>query len=167
MDPIRKIIREQVEIIFENFEYQDSQKHKKYYPTPQMKDNAQKALDAVSKNDLTESGENEGSGKSKAQTIINGDEMSHSTIKRMKAYFDNNTQKYQAEKAIGRTIDNSGVIQSWNLWGGDEGKKFASDHINNLNSSNFDRKKHRRTISNGTGTGSVTRLIDTNYHRKK
>jgi hypothetical protein len=132
-----------------------------------MKDNARKALEAIEKNDLTENGGNEGSGKSKAKSIVNGEEITHSVLKRMKAYFDNNTQKYQAEKSMGKTIDNSGVIQSWNLWGGDDAKNFSNHNLDSQNTNNLNRKKNRRTISNGTGTGNVSRLVDTNYHRKK
>jgi len=164
---VHKIIKEEVAIFLENFEYNDSKKLKNYKPTDVMKKNASLALSSIEKNDLTQSGGNEGSGIRKANNIVNGEDMNHGMLKRMKAFFDNNIEKYNSEKSVGKNINNSGIIQTWNLWGGDAGKAFAEQQIGSLNDLNKKRKKVRRDISVGNGTGNVKRLIDTNYHRKK
>ena len=164
---IRFIIREEVCVFFENFKSSDAQKNKEYTPNELMKKNATNALIAIEKNNLTNSGGNEGSGVKKAKNISNGEKMSHSMLKRMKAFFDNNLGEYTSAKSTGKTIHNSGIIQSWNLWGGDAARTFVNHHIDSLSDSNLKRKKIRRDVSVGNGTGNVKRLIDTNYHRKK
>ena len=142
---INDIIREEVKLFLEDFQFNNDDKS--FTPNDSMVANCKKAIDAVSTNDLTQSGGNEGSGKQKAQSIINKEPISHSVLKRMKAFFDNNYNAYQAELGKGANINNSGIIQSWNLWGGDAGKDFSNQNIDRVNSRNLKRKEIRRDIS--------------------
>jgi len=160
---IRAFIREEIVLIFENFEFNDSQKLKKFNPTDNMKKNVLTALEAIKKNDLTNKGGNEGSGKLKAISIKNEEPINFSMLKRMKAFFDNNQIKYNTDKSSGKTINDSGIIQTWNLWGGDAGKKFANDNIKSLNKSNLDRKKNRKLID----TGKTKSLMNPFNYRNK
>lgn len=164
---VKQIIKEEIELFLENFEFNDSKKLKKYIPTDSMKKQASLALSVVEKNNLTKDGGNEGSGIKKAKSIASGEEITHGMLKRMKAFFDNNQGFYDADRSSGKNINNSGIIQSWNLWGGDPGRTFVNQNIDFLKDSNLKRKKLRRDINVGTGSGKATRLIDTTYHRKK
>lgn len=142
---IHKIIQEEISLFFEDFKFDNSQKT--FQPNPAMIGNCQRAIKAIQQNDLTASGGNEGSGKDKAKAIINKEPISHSVLKRMKAFFDNNQSDYQAELAKGNTLMNSGLIQSWNLWGGDAAKEMANREIDYAQKDNQKRKDIKTFIS--------------------
>ena len=169
MDSLKKIIKETLEeigfyksIFSEDFRYiYDG----KFYPTEAMILNCKQALDAIQKNDLTKetSNENEGSGKTKAKKIINKEPLSHSQLKRMKAFFENNQSEYSKEKAKGKDINSSGIIQSWNLWGGDEGKNWCNSQISKRNSSNNTSKTVRG--ASGIRTKTLMNPNNTRIHK--
>ena len=142
---LRKIIQEEILIFLkEDFTFDDSQKQKVYHPTSNMISNAQKALNTIKNNNLLSHGGNEGSGRDKAHSLISKKPISHTMMNRMKAFFDNNSGSYQSELSKGKTINDSGVIQSWNLWGGDSAKDWVNGEIGRLNNRNLSRKKVRR-----------------------
>lgn len=143
---LRKKIRE---IISEDFRFQYD--NKSFFPNDQMKNTCKNAIEAVTKNKLTGKGESEGTGLKKAYSIIRGDSMNHGQIKRMKAYFDNNYDLYKKEKIAGKNIHNSGIIQKWNLWGGDAGYNWAKNSLNshknkNQNSKDLRPKGHKNMM---------------------
>lgn len=154
---LREIIRN---ILFEDFRYQYG--NKSFFPTPEMKSSCQNAIEAVTQNKLTGKGEAEGTGLKKAYAIIRGDEMSHGQIKRMKAFFDNNYSSYKQEKARGKNIFNSGLIQKWNLWGGDAGynwvSKMLSSHKSKNQKSKDARPKGHKNMMDPTNTRTRTAL---------
>tara|TARA_Y100000389_G_scaffold152211_1_gene152101 strand:- start:92 stop:601 length:510 start_codon:yes stop_codon:yes gene_type:complete len=161
MNNLKKIIKETLEeigfyksIFFEDFRYTYEGS---FFSNDSMVLNCKKALEAVEKNDLTKevSNANEGSGKSKAKSILNKDPLTHSQLKRMKAFFDNNESEYLKEKSKGKTIDTSGIMQIWNLWGGDEGKRWCNNQISKRNSSNNTSK----TVRGASGIRTKT-LMD-------
>ena len=158
IDLLRKKIRE---ILEEDYRFQYG--NKSFLPNDQMKKTCKNAVDAVTKNKLTGKGEAEGTGLKKAYSIMNGEPMSHGQLKRMKAFFDNNSQSVSAERSQGKTLENSGIIQSWELWGGDAGKRWSERMINQRNSSNNSSK----TIRGASGIRTKT-LMDphnTRIHR--
>ena len=157
---IRKVIREEVSkilsepeeiIISEDFRYLYN-KHS-FIPSIDIVRNVQSAMNVVSKNNLISksSNNNEGSGLEKAKSLINRESISHSQLKRMKAFFDNNENVVKQEKSKGKNINTSGIIQSWNLWGGDIGRNWVEHHIEATNSSNKTSKKVRRNGEKGIG----------------
>lgn len=161
MEKIRKLIREELENIFEDFEYRYDGS---FLPTEDVVSTSAKALEVVSRNNLiNKENSNEGSGLSKAKTISNKEPMTHSQVKRMKAFFDNNAQSVSVERGQGKTIENSGIIQSWELWGGDAGQRWSESTLNKRNSSNDSSK----TIRGASGIRTKT-LMDphnTRIHR--
>jgi hypothetical protein len=115
-----------------------------FIPPDNVVKTAQQALSIVQNNKLVQSnGSNEGSGLQKAQSLVAKTPVTHSQLKRMKAFFDNNAQLVSAEKAAGRNSSNSSIIQKWELWGGDAGKSWADSKINSVQSSNKTSKKVR------------------------
>lgn len=150
---IRKIVREEIENVFEDFRYRYDGK---FTPSDDVVSVVNKAIDIVSKNNLVNSNSsNEGSGLSKAKSISAKEPMSHSQLKRMKAFFDNNSQEVQNEKSKGNTIESSGLLQSWDLWGGDAGKRWCEKMLNQRNSSNNTSK----TVRGASGIRTKT-LMD-------
>jgi hypothetical protein len=162
MNEIRKIVREEVKNLFEDFRYRYDGN---FFPPVDVIEKVRQALSVVSKNDLTSqtANSNEGSGVGKAKSIINKEPMSHAQLKRMKAFFDNNAQSVQQERNQGKTIENSGLIQSWELWGGDAGKNWCERMINQRNSSN-DTSKTVRGAS-GIRTKTLMDPFNTRIHK--
>ena len=138
IDLLRKKIRE---ILFEDYRFQYG--NKSFFPNEDMKKNCKFAIDAVTKNKLTGKGEAEGTGIKKAYSIMNGNPMNHGQLKRMKAFFDNNLEHLKQEKIAGKNIHNSGIIQKWNLWGGDAGYKWVKNNIDSHKSKNQSSKDNR------------------------
>lgn len=138
-------IREKVrEILAEDFRYLYDTNT--FTPTREVVQTAQKAIQTVQNNKLVQSdASNEGSGLKKANSLAKAEPMTHAQLKRMKAFFDNNTQAVQAEKNTGKNINNSPLIQKWELWGGDAGKNWAEKEINSTQSSNQTSKKVRNS----------------------
>lgn len=137
-DGIRKAIRN---ILREDFRFQYD--NKLFYPNDEMVSACRKALDCVTKNKLTGKGEAEGTGIRKANSIISKKGMTHGQVKRMKAFFDNNLDRYKQEKMAGRSINDSGLIQKWNLWGGDSAMSWANTAIGSHKSQNQKSKDNR------------------------
>jgi hypothetical protein len=108
-----------------------------------MKKTCKNAIDVVTKIKLIGKGEAEGSGLKKAYTILSGKPMSHGQLKRMKAFFDNNLNNYKNEKTKGKNIHNSGLIQKWNLWGGDAAYNWAKQQLDSHKSKNQSSKDNR------------------------
>ena len=136
------ILREKIrQIINEDYRFQYDKNI--FFPNNQMKDSCKKAIEAVSKNKLTGKGEAEGTGLKKAYSIVAGKPMNHGQLKRMKAFFDNNQKEYQDEKFKGKNIFNSGIIQKWNLWGGDVGYNWVKQNLNSHKSKNQSSKDNR------------------------
>ena len=155
MKLIRKIIQEELSKIFsEDFRYRYDGN---FEPNEKMVKNVEEALAAIAKNDLTKEGydENEGSGKSKAESIKNKESFNHSQLKRMKAFFDKNESAYKSAKNQGKSLNDSGIIQRWNLWGGDAGKSWCEEKINQRHSSNDTSK----TVRGASGIRTKT-LMD-------
>lgn len=135
---IREMVRE---VLSEDFRFQYD--NKLFHPSPEMKTACQNAIDAATKNKLTGKGEAEGTGLRKAYDIVAGNGMTHGQVKRMKAFFDNNNLKYKQEKVKGLDMSNSGLIQKWNLWGGDAGYKWATKTLGSHKSKNQKSKDNR------------------------
>jgi len=139
---LKKWINNFLNIVLEDFRYQYEKEI--FYPSPLMVQNIAKAYDYIQTNNLAGgTGGNEGSGLNKAKSILNKEPINHSQLKRMKAYFDNNYDIVKQEKASGKNITNSGLIQSWELWGGDAGRDWVNQKINTVNNKN-DRSKTLR-----------------------
>jgi hypothetical protein len=162
MNSIREEIRKIVQEVFlkEDFRYRYDGE---FEPTNEMVSNCQKALDYVSKNDLTTSNSNEGSGKSKAKSIVEKKPITHSQLKRMKAFFDKNQEEVKREVSRGKTLENSGLIQTWNLWGGDEGMEWCNKMISQRKSSNNTSKTVRG--SSGIRTKNIMNPHNTRIHK--
>jgi len=157
---IKRIIQEEIEYFFEDltFDY-----NKTYYPPQDVINTCSQALKIVRDNNLTTHGGNEGSGIDKAKSIINKDPMDHSILKRMKAFFDNHHQDVLNLRSKGSSINDSGEIQSWELWGGDAGKRWADNEIAKLNQSNLKSKKLKRDA----GIQKTSTLMDPHNTRNK
>lgn len=138
-----------------------------FVPTDEMARVAKSALEAIQKNNLTQSGGNQGSGKSKAESLSKKEPQTHSMVKRMKAWFDANRNVMNQDKIAGKNMTNSGIMQSWNLWGGDAADRWAKKTLETKHGDNLGRKKVRRDAggagqNKGMGTMSINTMDTTN-----
>jgi len=158
-----KLRKEISKLLSEDFRFLYDQQT--YTPSQDVVQTAQNALNIVQKNKLVQSdGSNEGSGLQKAQSLVSKQPISHAQLKRMKAFFDNNLQAVRNEKSAGKNINNSPIIQKWELWGGDAGQRWANTHINKTQSSN----KTSKGVRNSDMIARDNRIMDptnTRIHR--
>ena len=133
--------------IFEAFDYNNN---KTFTPNSQVSSTAKEALRAVQKRDLTTNGGNEGSGKRKAQDLANKITINFDEMKRLRAFFVNNSSAAQQEQQAGKTMETSGLLQSWGLHGGDEGRSWVESELDRL-SNNNSRTKQNLQKAGGAG----------------
>lgn len=172
MDQSIELLRKKIrEIINEDYRFQYDKKS--FFPNDQMKKNCKNAIDAITKNKLTGKGESEGSGIRKAYSIMKGDAMTHGQLKRMKAFFDNNHNDYKQEKISGKNLYNSGLIQKWNLWGGDAAYSWAKNNLEshqnkNQKSKDLRPKGHKNMMDpNNTRTRTALSYVQNNLREEK
>lgn len=160
---VRKMVRDILKeaVTFDN--------NKSFTPPPNVAQRAQEALNAVSNNKQMQTGSNDGSGLSKAKELASKQMQGFDQMRRMKSYFDTNQESYSAEMAAGKTIKDSGIVQAWELHGGDSGKDWVNQEMGSLNQSNLDTKKNLRKaggagVNKGMGTFD-SNMMSTNNHR--
>ena len=154
MNEIRKVIRE---VIYEAVTFDNN---KTFIPPPNVAQRAQEALNAVSNNNQTESGSDHGSGLNKAKELASKQNQGYDMLSKMKSFFETHQEASNAEKAAGKTVQNSGPIQAWELHGGDSGKEWVNQQLGSLNQSNLNTKKNLR-LAGGAGTNKGMGVFDT------
>lgn len=121
---------------------------------------AQQALDEVEKNNLTSSDTKRGSGVQKAKQLANKETQSHEQMKSLKSFFETNEDEYKQAKIKGLTIKNSGIMQSWELRGGNACREWTNHKIKITKDSNLNTKKNLR-VAGGAGTNKGLGVFDT------
>lgn len=152
---LRNIIRG---VLLEAFEFNNN---KTFNPPPNVAQVAQKALNIVSNNNLTNSGTNVGSGMSKAKELSSKQTQTFDMMRRLKSFFDTNQQSCDSEKRQGKTVNNSGILQAWDLHGGDACKDWVNREMGSLNQSNLNTKKNARKAG-GAGENKGMGIFDKN-----
>lgn len=160
---VREIVRD---VLKEAFEFDNN---KTFTVPPNVAQRAQEAINAASTNNLTTSGTNLGSGLSKAKELAAKQTQSFDQMRRMKSFFDTQEQAYRQEKAAGKDVKSSGVIQAWELHGGDSGRDWVNQEMGSLNKDNLNTKKNARKAG-GAATNKGMGIFDknmmsTNNHR--
>jgi hypothetical protein len=163
MNEVRRIVREVLSeaVTFDN--------NKTFIPPPNVAQRAQEALNAVSNNKQVQTGLNAGSGMSKAKELASKQTQGHRQMETMKSYFNTNQKEYDAANLAGGTIQDNGVIQAWELHGGDSGKDWVNQELDSTKQSNLNTKKNLRKAggageNKGMGTFD-TKIMSTNNYR--
>jgi hypothetical protein len=156
---LRKIIREQINLLFESFEMKNDNKN--YTPTGEVARIAQIALEAINVakqkgielTSLDETG-NQGSGRLKAKQLSQKSKQSFVEMKRLKSFFESNSMKVEEErKKLGiiqqrrGTIDEmikSNILLVWNLHGGDPCKKWVTSKLADTHKQGVQKKDRLR-----------------------
>ncbi len=153
MDAIQNMIKQ---LVFERFNYNNN---KSFTPNSAISGVAQSALQVIAKKDLTPNAGNDGSGKRKAMELSNKTPQNHQEMKRLKSFFDKYQQSVSKERSAGKDINSSGLIQMWDLHGGDQGQNWVNAQINSLNSSNKNTKQ-RLQKAGGAGENKGMGIFD-------
>lgn len=169
---VRKIIKEQINLLFESFEMDNDKKT--YVPNDKVAKTAQIALQVMNRTrqnakSLDETG-NEGSGKLKAKQLSQKTSQSFAEMKRLKSFFESNSLNVEEErKKIGiiqqrrGTVDEiikSNILLVWNLHGGDAGKDWVTTelektHKQGNNKKSILRKSGGAYNNNGMGVFKI------------
>lgn len=80
-----------------------------------------------------------GSGVQRAVNLKNRNELSPSTVKRMKAFFD----RHSAYKHKHKTDPKGAAKTSWDLWGGDPGYRWSKKVVNQIKAADERAKKKK------------------------
>ena len=180
---LRNIIKEEIDNIFEAFEFRNEEN---YIPTEKIAQIASLALSAF--NLVKQRGwkienpnSNEGDGSLKAKYLSEKQPQTFADMKRLKAYFDNNEAKVQ-ESRKKHGIDSSLIgtkkemtrgqdLLMWNLHGGDECKNWVNAEIDKSHETNLKTKKIVRDaggagVNKGMGSmGAPKDPTNTRIHR--
>jgi hypothetical protein len=136
------MLREHIrKVLMEDFRYEYDRSD--FNPPSDVIGTAKRALGVVAAHKVVTHGGNEGSGVNKAKTLAAGKPLNHSQLKRMKAFFDKNMQNVQSEKAAGKDMYTSDIIQKWELWGGDAGMRWVNHEIHTTQNTNKTSKELR------------------------
>tara|TARA_R100000664_G_C2643658_1_gene67487 strand:- start:53 stop:367 length:315 start_codon:yes stop_codon:yes gene_type:complete len=71
-------------------------------------------------------------GLARANQLVNGDNLSLSTLIRMRSYLIRARQNYRDAKSKGLNENNSKAIQAYLMWGGPRALPWVSDQIQKL-----------------------------------
>jgi len=152
-------VRQRVrKVLYEAFQFDNN---KTFTPPPNVAQRAQEALNAAHNNNLTTSGTNTGSGLSKAKELASKQTQSFDQMRRLKSFFETNQDEYNQDKQAGKTVKNSGIIQAWELHGGDSGKDWVNQEMGSLKQDNLNTKKNLRKAG-GAATNKGMGIFDTN-----
>lgn len=182
---LRKIIREQINLLFESYEMKND--GKSYTPPQKVAEIAQLALGAIGaaqQNGIQptsiDAGGNQGSGRIKARGLSQKKPQSFSEMKRLKAFFESNDAKVEEErKKIGiiqqrrgtaEEMKRSNLLLVWNLHGGDACKKWVTDKLNSSHEDELKTKERLRFAgghdkNDNKGFGSLNYLYDPSQQR--
>jgi hypothetical protein len=145
MSSIRSLVRKIIYQLDEDYRFEYKQEHT---PTDIMSQTVTKAKEAMSKNNLI-SKHKESSGKivtgeRRSQKIINKEPLNHNEVRALRDLFVSLEQKYKGEKSAGKTIQNSAIIQMWELNGGDAAKNWVNNILGTHHTKSLNHKDNRR-----------------------
>lgn len=160
----KQFIKEEILTKLENLisEVGEFNYNKRFTPTDIVAKKAQEALSNVGTQDNTQSGTNEGSGKQKASELAEKKSQSIDQIKKMAAFFSKNAASVIRIKQQGgpQTDEEKGLMQAWNLHGGEEGNRWVKSELQKFHDENLRTKSNLRKAG-GAGTNKGMGIFDT------
>jgi hypothetical protein len=134
--------------------------NKTFFPNDAVAAAASQALNTVSNH--TQQNTNEGSGKEKALELSQKKGQTIPQLKKLQAFFNKNQSAVSSIKQKGgpSTDQEKGLIQSWNLHGGDAGKSWVDSTLSGFHDENLRTKTNLRKAG-GAGTNKGMGVFDT------
>lgn len=135
--------------------------NKRFTPTDIVAKKAQEALSHVNYEDHTTSGTDEGSGKQKAQELSEKKSQSIEQMKKIASFFSKNAAPIVRIKQQGgpKTPEEKGIMQAWNLHGGEEGNKWVKNELKRFHDENLRTKSNLRKAG-GAATNKGMGVFD-------
>lgn len=136
--------------------------NKNFTPTDSVSQVAKAALTHVSNIDQTQKNTESGSGKEKAVELSEKKSQNVEQMKKMSTFFSTNTASVVRIKQQGgpKTPEEQGIMQSWNLHGGEAGKSWVTTELKKFHDENLRTKKNLRQAG-GAGTNKGMGIFDT------
>ena len=161
---IRNIIISESHVLSEDYRFEYDQQHT---PTDAMSIAAKKAKQISDKTNLIAAYKAQGgvvTGEKKSQKIISKTPMNHNEVRALRDLFTSLTAEVAKEKGQGKTINNSAIIQIWDLNGGDAGKGWANNILGGKHDSSMKHKELRRGYGD---VGIVKNMMKARMPKKK
>jgi len=144
--------------------------NKKFTPTDVVAKKVKQALASVSQSDNIAKNTHEGSGKEKAVELAEKKSQTIDQLKKMGTFFSNNAAVVVRIKQQGgpQTDEEKGVMQAWNLHGGEEGNQWVKNELKRFHDENLRTKSNLRKAggagkNKGMGTFSTNQMSTTNH----
>ena len=136
--------------------------NKKFKPTDVVAKKAKDALMQTGSANFSNINTNEGSGKEKAVELAEKKPQSIEQLKKMGTFFSNNAAKVTKIKQQGgpKTEQEKGVMQAWNLHGGEEGNRWVKSELQKFHDENLRTKSNLRKAG-GAGTNKGMGVFNT------
>lgn len=130
-------------------------------PTDKMSENARRGLEVRKEKPVSQRG-GTAVGLARARQLINKQQLSPSTVKRMLSYF----KRHEVDKK-GSTWDEQGKgWQAWQFWGGDEGYSWAKRKVAQIDAfENNSTEKQAYVINTINGYIELTEDVEVNQAR--
>lgn len=145
--------------------------NKNFKPSDVVAKKASEALAQVSQGDSIQKNTNHGSGKEKAIELSEKKTQNVEQMKKIASFFSTNTAAVVRIKQQGgpKTPEEQGIMQAWNLHGGEEGKNWVNTELKKFHDENLRTKKNLRNAG-GAGTNKgmgifSTSIMDTTKQR--
>jgi len=144
--------------------------NKRFTPTDVVAKKAKEALASVGQSDNTAQNTHEGSGKEKAVELAEKKSQTIDQLKKMGTFFTNNAAAVIRIKQQGgpQTDEEKGIMQAWNLHGGEEGNQWVKNELKRFHDENLRTKSNLRKAggagkNKGMGTFSTNQMSTTNH----
>lgn len=136
--------------------------NKKFTPTDIVAKKAQEALNSIANQDFTINHTEEGSGKQKAKELAEKQSQTIAQMKKMANFFSTNAATVIQIKQQGgpKTEQEQGIMQAWNLHGGEEGNQWVKNELKKFHDENM-RTKNNLRKAGGAGTNKGMGIFDT------
>ena len=136
--------------------------NKRFTPTDIVSQKAKQALSQVGTGDFTQGGTDEGSGKQKAQELAEKKSQTMEQMKKIASFFSKYAAPVIRIKQQGgpQTDEEKGIMQAWNLHGGEEGNKWVKNELKKFHDENLRTKSNLRKAG-GAATNKGMGVFDT------
>lgn len=135
--------------------------NKSFTPTDAMARKAKETLAQLSSGALS-TGTNEGSGRQKAEELVQKKTQNVNQMKKMAAFFSKHAADVVRIKQQGgpKTEQEQSIINAWNLHGGEEGNRWVKSELQRFHDENLRTKSNLRKAG-GAGINKGMGVFDT------
>ena len=136
--------------------------NKSFSPPDTVAKKAKQAISNLAISDNISKNTHEGSGKEKALELAEKKSQNVSQMKKMATFFSSNAANVVRIKQQGgpKTTEEKGIMQTWNLHGGEEGNQWVKNELKKFHDENL-RTKNNLRKAGGAGTNKGMGVFST------